>query len=188
MIRDERYRNGQLIERWDVASRTYTRWDASGAVVESRPFTAAENTRAAAEEAAQALSAAQTELDRAVLLASAPTELAAVQQLTLQTQGISEGAPWRQPTGAHDAYPVGYVVTHNNKTWESTTPANVWQPGVSGWREIVAEGYAAWIQPTGAHDAYKIGDRVSFNGSNYESLINANTWSPTAYPAGWKKL
>ena len=95
---------------------------------------------------------------------------------------------WVQPTGAHDAYPLGRTVTHNGKTWENITPANVWEPGVSGWREQVSEGYPEWVRPTGAHDAYNIGDRVTFNGSNYESAINGNTWSPTEYPAGWKVI
>ena len=45
---------------------------------------------------------------------------------------------WVQPTGAHDAYALGAKVTHNGKTWESTADANVWEPGVSQWREVVA--------------------------------------------------
>ena len=43
---------------------------------------------------------------------------------------------WLQPTGAHDAYNKGAKVTHNGKTWKSTLDANVWAPGVGGWREI----------------------------------------------------
>ena len=44
-------------------------------------------------------------------------------------------APWAQPFGAHDAYAIGDKVTHNGKTWISTTNANVWKPGVYGWDE-----------------------------------------------------
>ena len=76
-------------------------------------------------------------------------------------------------------------LAHNGKTWENITPANVQEPGVSGWREVVSEGYPAWVQPTGVHDTYDQGDRVSFEGQNYESTIGGNAWSPTAYPAGW---
>ena len=65
---------------------------------------------------------------------------------------------------------------------------NVWRPGVSVWREQVAQGYPAWVQPTAADDAYKVGDRVTFECANYESTIAGNVWSPTAYPAGWRKL
>lgn len=47
-------------------------------------------------------------------------------------------AIWVQPTGAHDAYPVGFgPVAHAGRLWVSTTPANVWEPGVFGWTEVV---------------------------------------------------
>lgn len=100
-------------------------------------------------------------------------------------------AAWIAPTGAHDAYPKGATVSHGGRAWKSLVDANVWQPGVSGWRESWGQqqaGYPAWVQPTGAHDAYGIGDRVSFEGANYESLIAANVWSPSVYPAGWQAI
>ena len=118
----------------------------------------------------------------------------------LAISGVISGGEWRQPLGAHDAYPSGWVVEHSGKTWLSLTPGNVWEPGVSGWREQVAapnpgeDGETpetpapTWIQPTGAHDSYNEGDKVTFNGAAYQSLINANTWSPADYPAGWQKL
>jgi hypothetical protein len=41
---------------------------------------------------------------------------------------------WVQPTGGHDAYPLGARVSYNGNNWENTgSPANVWQPGVYGW-------------------------------------------------------
>ena len=44
---------------------------------------------------------------------------------------------WAQPIGTHDAYPFGYVVTHNGNTWQSThNGANSWEPGVFGWEII----------------------------------------------------
>lgn len=97
---------------------------------------------------------------------------------------------WRQPEGAHDAYPEKAIVEVDGVFWVSLIPANVWAPGVSGWRRVstVANEVFPWVQPTGAHDAYQIGDRVAFNGSTYESLIDANVWSPAAYPAGWKLI
>ena len=42
---------------------------------------------------------------------------------------------WSQPVGAHDAYAMGDKVSHNGKHWTSTADANVWTPGVYGWRE-----------------------------------------------------
>ena len=105
-----------------------------------------------------------------------------------------EGASWVRPTGAHDSYALGDVVTHDGTTWVSTTPANVWEPGVSGWREKAGtdedgnEVPADWIQPTGTHDAYHTGDRVTFGGEVWESVIDNNTWSPTDYPQGWERI
>ena len=134
--------------------------------------------------------AVQVELDRRRLERDLPARIDSLVGEYQATQGLGQGEAWKAPTGAHDAYRIGAVVTRNGKTWESLTPANVWEPGVSGWREAVAEGAepAEWVQPTGAHDSYKKGDRVRFEGKNYESLMDGNVWSPAAYPAGWKEL
>lgn len=44
---------------------------------------------------------------------------------------------WVQPTGSHDAYPAGAMVTHSGATWENTHgDGNVWEPGVFGWIEV----------------------------------------------------
>ena len=173
--------SGVIRERGDDTTRTVTTHDETGAITSTRTYTAEEDAAADAAIAAQAATAqyeAQQAADRAALDAIATTASAA----------HTDGEPWQQPTGAHDAYPVGVTVTHGGKTWESLTAFNVWAPGVSGWREQVAVGYPAWVQPTGAHDAYTKGARVSFEGSDYESLIDGNVWSPTGYPAGWLKL
>lgn len=50
---------------------------------------------------------------------------------------LDEFPDWKQPAGAHDAYAKGDKVKHNDKKWESTVDANVWEPGVYGWSEIV---------------------------------------------------
>lgn len=43
---------------------------------------------------------------------------------------------WVQPTGAHDAYELGALVSHNGKHWESMIQANTYEPGIYGWDEI----------------------------------------------------
>lgn len=43
---------------------------------------------------------------------------------------------WSQPVGSHDVYNTGDKVSYNEKRWESTVDANVWQPGVYGWDEV----------------------------------------------------
>ena len=173
--------DGILREWWSSEARTVTTYDEQGVEVESRPYTADENETADAEVQAHAdaeAARARAELADAILDATA----------ALMADAHTDGQPWVQPTGAHDAYPLDITVTHEGKVWESLTPANVWEPGVSGWREQVAEGYPAWVQPTGAHDSYNKGDRVSFNDQDYESLIDGNTYSPSDYPAGWKTI
>jgi len=51
-------------------------------------------------------------------------------------QQLPDVAEWVQPAGAHDAYAKGAVVEWNGKIWENTIDANVWEPGVTGWKEV----------------------------------------------------
>lgn len=50
---------------------------------------------------------------------------------------LEEWPEWTQPAGAHDAYKKGDKVTHNSKKWSSDVDANVWEPGVYGWSEVI---------------------------------------------------
>jgi hypothetical protein len=123
-------------------------------------------------------------------LATAEQTAANFNRQFLDASGITPGAAWTQPAGAHDAYPLGWVTLHNGKEWESLLAFNVWEPGVSGWREIVPEGEppAAWVQPAGAHDAYPLGAQVTHNGFVWTSLVDANVWEPSdAVPSLWEK-
>src|SRR5699024_7723731 len=101
--------------------------------------------------------------------------------------GRKLGDSWQQPSGATEAYSMGAVVTHGGATWRSLVVGNVWEPGVSGWREIPVDEAVPpeFMQPTGAHDAYQIGDRVSWNGIVWRSTIEGNVWTPQDYPQGW---
>ena len=107
----------------------------------------------------------------------------------LMEQAHTDGEPWTQPTGAHNAYPLGRTVTFGGKTWENLMPANTHEPGVSGWREVVVEGYPAWVQPAGAHDAYILGAKVAHNGRLWEcTQVNAgvNSYEPGVW--GWTDI
>ena len=145
---------------------------------------------AATAELRQLKTMIDTELSRRETLANAGRAMDDIARSVLAAQGITDGDEWVQPTDATNAYPKDWTVTHDGKTWVSLTPANVWPPGVSGWREIVDESAGApeWVQPTGSHDAYQTGDTVTFEGAEYTSLIDGNTWSPTDYPQGWEKI
>lgn len=138
------------------------------------------------EELHDLRAAARSEIDRRAILHNAPARMDAISREVLDAEGAQEGNPWRQPSGAYDAYPEGWTVTHDGKTWESLVAGNVWEPGVSGWREVTSDGTPPeWVQPTGAHDAYQAGDRVTFNGVVYRSTIDGNVWPPgTQY---WKE-
>lgn len=132
------------------------------------------------------------ELARRQTLQAVDAEVATVLRNARASGAIptpSQGAEWVQPSGAFDSYVEGDTVVHNGKRWISLVSANVWEPGVSSWREAVAPGAdpAEWVQPSGATDAYNTGDLVTFEGEVYKSVIDANTWSPTEYPQGWEK-
>lgn len=133
------------------------------------------------------------EVKRRQVIAEAAEKAARLAREYQDAIGRRPGDEWIQPTGAHDAYPAGIVVTHAGKSWVSLAPANVWEPGASGWREQVTKSpeesepeIPEWVQPTGAHDAYQVGDQVAFEGKVYASLISSNVWSPAAYPQGWR--
>ena len=129
------------------------------------------------------------EQERRWTMRTVPDQMDKLVRDMLAASGQVDGAEWVQPTDATNAYPKDWTVTHDGKTWVSLTPANVWEPGVSGWREVVEEGETPeWVQPTGATDAYNKGDRVSYNGKVYESVIDGNVWSVDEYPAGWSLI
>lgn len=142
------------------------------------------------DELAQCQLDISAEQEQRSLLVYIPQQIAALNQEYLDAEGTEPGEPWRQPQGAHDAYPKDWVVTHQDKTWASLVDANVWEPPTN-WREQTVEGqYPEWVQPMGAQDAYNKGDRVHYTplDGDYESVIDANTWSPQDYPAGWTRL
>ena len=58
---------------------------------------------------------------------------------SLTADPTEEWPEWIQPIGAHDAYPLGAKVSHNEKHWTSTIANNVWEPGVYGWEEVTDE-------------------------------------------------
>ena len=119
----------------------------------------------------------------AVVLAD-PTMLAQAQARILTAKGVTDGAAWVQPEGAHDAYPVGASVTYGGRAWTNTLAANVWRPGVTGWTEV-AQGPAAWVQPLGAQDAYALGAVVTHAGKTWTSTTAGNVWEPGVY--GWSQ-
>ena len=48
---------------------------------------------------------------------------------------------WTQPTGAHDAYNKGDIVSYNEKLYRSLIDGNTWSPDAypAGWEEYTAD-------------------------------------------------
>lgn len=129
------------------------------------------------------------EQERRRTLAQAGRQMDDLARAVLTAQGMNPGDAWAQPTDATNAYPKDWETTHVGKEWVSLVSGNVWEPGVSAWREKTTDSSVPeFVQPTGAHDAYQTGDHVMFEGFEYMSTIDNNTWSPSAYPAGWQKV
>jgi len=102
---------------------------------------------------------------------------------------LTKAKTWVQPKGSQDAYQLGSLVIYNNKIWVSIVDANVWEPGVTGWRvsnEFGEEVVSEWIQPLGAHDSYNIGATVIHNGKKWIATIGNNVWEPGVY--GWNEV
>ena len=105
-----------------------------------------------------------------------------------------EHRAWKQPLGAHDAYPRGAVVAHDGKIWESLHPANAWAPGTDTrlWKDVTAAPPAPEPVPTGpefkAGEAVKVGDIRTYQGVAYR-VVQAHTtaahWAPPLVPALW---
>lgn len=66
-----------------------------------------------------------------------PTLLVKVEDEGGEEIPSEEYPEWVQPTGAHDAYAQGAKVSHNGKKWTSDISANVYEPGVYGWTEVI---------------------------------------------------
>lgn len=168
---------------YDDIAREAIEHDPEGLETSRRPYTEAENAAADKRASDASVAAARADFERALAL-NAEAELAALQAAILAAEGIESGDPWRQPTGAHDAYPLDAIVSHAGKVWSSTVAANVWEPGVSGWLEA-GPGVPDWVQPTGAHDAYPLGAHVKHIGDVWESLVDGNVWEP---PTQWAQV
>jgi hypothetical protein len=108
-----------------------------------------------------------------------------------ETWGTATNTPpdWVQPVGAVDAYPLGARITHLGDIWVSTLPANVWEPGVTGWTQETPTGPTVepWVQGggTGTAGSYNLNDEVTHTNAQdsnnvwlFRSKIAANTTEP----------
>lgn len=92
--------------------------------------------------------------------------------------------PWTQPTHAENSYAKGDWAWYAGKAWRSLQSANVFQPGVASWREMLTE-WPAYVQPTGAQDAYQIGEKITEANKRYVCKVDATVWPPSVVPTSW---
>lgn len=129
------------------------------------------------------------EQERRRTLAQAGRQMDDIARAVLTAQGMNPGDPWVQPTDATNAFPKDWESTHNGKEWVSLVSGNVWEPGVSAWREKTTDSETPeYVAPTGAHDAYNTGDIVTFQGGIYRAKQDGLVWSPAEFPEGWEKI
>ena len=128
------------------------------------------------------------EIRRRQTLASVPDQMDKLVRDMLAASGQVEGGAWVEPTGYENAYPKGWVVTHNGHEWTSNIAGNTLEPGVSGWTMTPVEGEPPpeYKDPQGYQDAYNEGDLVTFEGDVYRCLRDGTTWSPRVAPTVWE--
>lgn len=104
---------------------------------------------------------------------------------------LAEGAEYVAPTGAHDAYPKGSIVTHDGKTWKATRAGANGEPGESpDWIEVVPEGVIPQWEQRHAGSAYEPGALVEHDGHVWRNDLDAveNGHMPGVPHSGWTDL
>lgn len=123
--------------------------------------------------------------------------------------------PYKQPTGAHDAYPPSAQVADEGRVWRNDLDKlNVWKPGTmnAGWTDITdmlltehnppepeGDGQEPDTEETeepGAQEwapglTVEPGERYTFQGDTYEVIQGHTTaahWPPNAVPALYRKV
>ena len=77
---------------------------------------------------------------------------------------------WKQPDSTNP-YMKGDKVKHNDKTWISDVDNNVWEPGVYGWSEYVAEEAPAYDE---ADAVATLAGAITAKAQKSKVLENAN--------------
>ena len=189
----ELYEDGQLIERWDdatrtVTTRTVTTYDETGAATGTRPYAADEN---AAADAAVADAARLDSIEGR--LVRIETHLWPAPPDPTSTTGV----PTMTTYGG--IWPAGGLLLDGGKVWRNVTtvPLTTAPSGFPGttsqWSHLFVEVTVIPPAPTapawsGASVAYTVGDLVTYSGTVYRCL-QAHTsqagWTPAAVASLW---
>lgn len=143
------------------------------------------------QQLAEVLNLARVEQHRRQTIAGAVDAVPEIRDAILAAEGQESGGPFVPPTGAHNAYPIGWIVTFNSIEWEATRDGAHGVPGESGdWRQVAGEGeILEWVAPTGAHNAYEPGSLVVHNGHVWRNEhTGGNAWEPGTPHSQWADL
>lgn len=143
------------------------------------------------DELQELLAAAQEELNARTLADQYGAKIDQVIREYASAAGrdLEDGAEYVPPSGAHNAYPKGAIVTYEGKTWRATRAGANGVPGQSpDWWLIPEEGeIPAWSQPH-AGTEYELGAIVTHNGHVWENTHDVNGWEPGTQGSQWKDL
>lgn len=131
------------------------------------------------------------EQERRAALVNIPLQMEAANRAYLAAEGVTEGAPYDAPTGYQNAYPLGFTVTHNGKTWKASRNGATGEPGVvlGDWTEVVPENVVPeWRRPQAGQE-YAPGAVVSHNGRLWKNThTGPNGWEPGTQGAQWTDI
>lgn len=140
------------------------------------------------QELAELLDAVRMENSRRQGLQSVMQVTPGLADAYMVATGRDKGQPFVKPTGTHNAYPLGWTVTHNGLEWEPLREGATEVPGESGdWRQVAEEGEILdWIAPTGAHNAYLVNAIVRHKGEIWQNIhTGPNGWEPGSSHSQW---
>ena len=71
----------------------------------------------------------RNEKSRRDTITSAADSINKLAETYLQAVGVKDGDPWEGPSSAAEAYPLGWLVTHEYGLWKSRVAGNIEEPG-----------------------------------------------------------
>lgn len=100
----------------------------------------------------------------------------------LRASGRENGGPWEAPLGFLGAYPRGWRVTHDGRTYESVDPGTVAAPPGDGWTAVPA---GAELIDFWEDREYEAGEQVRDAGRIWTATTTAHGARPSEFPGGW---
>lgn len=100
----------------------------------------------------------------------------------LIASGRENGGAFEQPVGLIGAYPRGWRVQHEGKTFEASAPGVTAAPPGDGWTEIDPDSPLVDFWQPGPYEA---GAQVRDAGRTWTATSDVDGPRPSDYPGGW---